>query len=147
MKRVHGILQSLQDMKRAIGVTFLVSVAAELPHKGTRPGTETLTISYIADQKAQGSAQRMDLEKTQMAVEGLAKLKNRTRQMTTKQFNIDNGWTDDNKQQCGRDKVHCVEHVYAHFQKNRGKFQSEFPWWQLEVLSSSFFHAGGIHEA
>ncbi|DBA92464.1 TPA: hypothetical protein ACH3X1_002697 [Trebouxia sp. C0004] len=30
----------LQDMKRAIGVTFLVSVAAELPHKGTRPGTE-----------------------------------------------------------------------------------------------------------
>ncbi|DBA79891.1 hypothetical protein WJX77_010123 [Trebouxia sp. C0004] len=44
MKRVHGILQSLQDMKRAIGVTFLVSVAAELPHKGTRPGTETLTI-------------------------------------------------------------------------------------------------------
>ncbi|DBA78203.1 TPA: hypothetical protein ACH3X2_008164 [Trebouxia sp. C0005] len=33
----------LQDMKRAIGVIFLVSVAAELPHKGTRPGTETMT--------------------------------------------------------------------------------------------------------
>ena len=70
-------------MKRAIGVTFLVSVAAELPHKGTRPGTETVYIcegaqglremlllpdqskynleasaAYIADQKAQGSVQR-----------------------------------------------------------------------------------------
>ncbi|KAL0031092.1 hypothetical protein WJX77_003383 [Trebouxia sp. C0004] len=93
--------------------------------------------AYIADQKAQGSAQRVDLEKTQMAVEGLAKLKDRTRQMTTKQSNIDNGWTDDNKQQCGRDKVHWVEHVYAHFQKNRGKFQSEFPWWQLGDFRSS----------
>ncbi|DBA88001.1 TPA: hypothetical protein ACH3X1_004983 [Trebouxia sp. C0004] len=40
MKRVQGIHQLLQDMKRAIGVTFLVSVAAELPHTWTRPGTE-----------------------------------------------------------------------------------------------------------
>ena len=64
-------------------VTFLVSVAAELPHKGTRSGTETMTVcegaqglremlllpdhckynleasaAYIADQKAQGSAAR-----------------------------------------------------------------------------------------
>ncbi|DBA92463.1 TPA: hypothetical protein ACH3X1_002696 [Trebouxia sp. C0004] len=61
--------------------------------------------AYIADQKAQGSARRVDLEKTQRAVEGLAKLKNRARQMTTKQFNIDNGWTDDNKQQCGTSDV------------------------------------------
>ncbi|DBA88002.1 TPA: hypothetical protein ACH3X1_004984 [Trebouxia sp. C0004] len=44
------------------------------------------TCICIADQKAQGSARRVDLEKTQMAVEGLAKLKNRARQMTTKQL-------------------------------------------------------------
>ncbi len=37
----------------------------------------------------------------------------------------------------GRDKVLWVEHVYAHFQKNRGKFQSEFPWWQLGDFKSS----------
>ncbi len=37
----------------------------------------------------------------------------------------------------GRDKVHWVEHVYANFQKNRGKFQSEFPWWQLGDFRSS----------
>ena len=36
-----------------------------------------------------------------MAAEGLAKLRNRARQMTTKQHNINKGWTDDNKQQCG----------------------------------------------
>ncbi|DBA72300.1 TPA: hypothetical protein ACH3X2_010545 [Trebouxia sp. C0005] len=99
---------TLQDMKRAIGVTLLFSVAAELPHKGTRPGTETMTAcegaeglrkmlllldhskynleasaAYIADQKAHGSAARVDLEKTQMAAAGLAKLKNHARQMTT----------------------------------------------------------------
>ena len=43
----------------------------------------------------------MDLQKTQMVAEGLAKLKYRARQMTTKQFNMDNGWIDDNRQQCG----------------------------------------------
>jgi len=37
----------------------------------------------------------------------------------------------------GRDKVHWVEHVYANFQKNRGKFQSDFPWWQLGDFRSS----------
>ncbi|KAA6428198.1 MAG: hypothetical protein FRX49_01794 [Trebouxia sp. A1-2] len=111
MKRVQGIHQSV--------------LAAELPHKGTRSGTETMTVcegaqglremlllpdhckynleasaAYIADQKAQGSAARVDFEKTQMAAEDLAKLKNRARVMTTKQFNIDNGWIDGNKQQC-----------------------------------------------
>ncbi|KAL0043002.1 hypothetical protein WJX79_006510 [Trebouxia sp. C0005] len=64
VKRVQGIHQSLQDMKRAIG-------------EGSA--------AYIADQKAQGSAARVDLEKTQMAAEGLAKLKNHARQMTTKE--------------------------------------------------------------
>ena len=37
----------------------------------------------------------------------------------------------------GRDKVHWVQHVYANFQKNRGKFQSDFPWWQLGDFRSS----------
>ena len=43
---------------------------------------------------------RVDLEKTQMAAEGLAKLKNPARVMATRQFNIDNVWIDGNKQQC-----------------------------------------------
>ncbi len=81
--RVCGVWLQLKDMKRAIGVTFLVSVAAELPYKGARPGTGTVQIcegaeglreilllpdqskynleaseAYIADQKAQGTVRR-----------------------------------------------------------------------------------------
>ncbi|KAL0035426.1 hypothetical protein WJX77_006191 [Trebouxia sp. C0004] len=89
----------LQDMKRAIGGAQVLREMLLLPDQ-SKFNLEA-SAAYIADQKAQGSARRVDLEKTQRAVEGLAKLKNRARQMTTKQFNIDNGWTDDNKQQCG----------------------------------------------